>query len=62
MSPEMLSGERYSFAIDFYSLGALLFEMLTGLPPHYSADTKEMFTNKLTQDLYYPREFISPEC
>ena len=48
MSPEMLKGERYSYAIDFYSLGAMLFEMLTGLPPHYSPDTKEMFTNKLT--------------
>jgi serine/threonine protein kinase len=38
MSPEMLNGEPYSFGIDYYSLGAVLFEMVTGLPPFYSTD------------------------
>jgi serine/threonine protein kinase len=38
MSPEMLNGQPYSYGIDFYSLGAVVFEMVTGLPPHYSTD------------------------
>jgi len=38
MSPEMLLGSGHSFGVDYYSLGAILFEMLTGLPPHYSTD------------------------
>ena len=38
MSPEMLNGECYSYGIDYYSLGAVLFEMVTGLPPFYSTD------------------------
>jgi len=38
MSPEMLMGYGHGFAIDYYSLGAILFEMLTGLPPFYSTD------------------------
>lgn len=38
MSPEMLNGESYSFGIDYYSLGAVLYEMVTGLPPFYSTD------------------------
>jgi serine/threonine protein kinase len=38
MSPEMLNGEAYSFGIDYYSLGAVLYEMVTGLPPFYSTD------------------------
>jgi serine/threonine protein kinase len=38
MSPEMLSGEPYGYAIDYYSLGAVLYEMVTGLPPFYSVD------------------------
>lgn len=38
MSPEMLNGETYSFGIDYYSLGAVLYEMVTGLPPFYSTD------------------------
>ena len=43
MSPEMLLGEGHSFPVDFYSLGAILFEMLTGLPPHYSTNQSKMF-------------------
>ena len=38
MSPEMLNGEPYSYGIDYYSLGAVLFEMITGLPPFYNTD------------------------
>jgi serine/threonine protein kinase len=38
MSPEMLMGTGHGFSIDYYSLGAILFEMLTGLPPFYSTD------------------------
>ena len=36
MSPEMLQGPAHGLLVDFYSLGALLFELVTGLPPFYS--------------------------
>ena len=36
MTPEMLSQKPYSYGIDYYSLGAVLYEMVTGLPPFYS--------------------------
>jgi len=54
MSPEMLNGEPYSYGIDYYSLGAVLFEMVTGLPPFYSTDQNEMFQNCLNKKLEYP--------
>jgi serine/threonine protein kinase len=38
MSPEMLMGYGHGITVDYYSLGAILFEMLTGLPPFYSTD------------------------
>jgi serine/threonine protein kinase len=43
MTPEMLSHKPYSYGIDYYSLGAVLYEMVTGLPPFYSTDQEEMF-------------------
>lgn len=36
MSPEMLKNSGHNFGIDFYCLGVLIYEMITGLPPHYN--------------------------
>lgn len=36
MSPEVVNGAGYSYTTDFYTLGAFLYEMITGLPPFYS--------------------------
>ena len=33
MAPEIYSGSAYSNKVDIYSLGALIFVMLTGRPP-----------------------------
>lgn len=43
MAPEILSNQHYNFSSDFYSIGALLYELLTGYPPYYheKVDTEE---------------------
>ena len=61
MSPEMLQGIPYGHGIDYYSLGAVLYEMVTGLPPHYSTDQTEMFRACLEQELTYPRKYVSAQ-
>jgi serine/threonine protein kinase len=58
MSPEMLEKRGHGRAVDYYSLGALLYEMVTGLPPFYSADKTEMYDQISLHPLPLP-PFIS---
>ena len=61
MSPEMLSNEFHSRMVDFYSLGALLYEMLVGLPPLYSNNREEMYFNIANMEPTYP-DHLSQEA
>jgi len=54
LAPEILKGEGYGKEVDWWSLGVLLFEMLTGLPPFYSNDTNTMYRKILYSDLVFP--------
>jgi serum/glucocorticoid-regulated kinase 2 len=36
MAPEMLLKVGHTYSVDYYCLGALLYELVTGLPPYYS--------------------------
>lgn len=59
MSPEMLDGIGHGREVDYYSLGAFLFEMLTGLPPFYDSNRSQMYMRVLQEKLVIPN-FISP--
>ncbi|XP_056142457.1 serine/threonine-protein kinase Sgk2b isoform X2 [Lampris incognitus] len=43
LAPEVLKGHSYCPAVDWWSLGSVLFEMLYGLPPFYSRSKVEMY-------------------
>lgn len=45
MAPEVLSRQGYNYSVDFYTLGAFLFELITGLPPFYASDTDTILQN-----------------
>jgi len=51
LAPEIIKGEEYSFGVDWWSLGTLLFEMINGLPPFYVQDNEELMYEKI---LYAP--------
>lgn len=57
MSPEMLGGRGHTQVVDFYCLGALLYEMLTGLPPFYHPDRARMYRMIQTEEVRIPRYF-----
>ncbi|CAL8574886.1 serine/threonine-protein kinase dbf2 [Xanthoria parietina] len=45
MAPEVLTGEEYDFTVDYWSLGCMLFESLTGFPPFAGATSDETWQN-----------------
>jgi len=60
LAPEIIKGEDYTKAIDWWSVGTLVFEMLTGLPPFYTEDEENMYHKIMTADLVFP-SYFSPE-
>jgi serum/glucocorticoid-regulated kinase 2 len=76
LAPELLSGHGYTKCVDWWTLGVLLYEMvsahpegmqhwadnqLTGLPPFYDENTNEMYRKILSDPLRFPDE-CGPEA
>ncbi|TIA87912.1 hypothetical protein E3P77_00326 [Wallemia ichthyophaga] len=45
LAAEVIRGKPYSFAVDYWSLGCILFEFLAGFPPFSGATSDETWTN-----------------
>ena len=51
IAPEVLKGEEHTFRLDFWSLGVIVFEFLTGNLP-FNADTSaKVFENILARNI-----------
>lgn len=53
LAPELLMGQGYNKTVDWWTLGVLLYEMLTGLPPYYDDNTNEMYRKILSEPLHF---------
>ncbi|GMH87084.1 hypothetical protein TrST_g9987 [Triparma strigata] len=62
LAPEILNRLGHGRAVDWWSLGALLYEMLTGLPPFYCRDREKLFEKIRKADLNYPRYLSQRAC
>lgn len=54
LAPEVVSQQPYGRAVDWWSLGILLYELLTGWPPFYSDNTNILYRKILTAKIRYP--------
>ncbi|KAG6820219.1 hypothetical protein H0H93_003720 [Arthromyces matolae] len=45
MAPEVLRGKPYTYSVDYWSLGCILFEFLAGFPPFSGGTPEETWTN-----------------
>lgn len=60
LAPELLHGTGYTKTVDWWTLGVLLYEMLTGLPPFYDENTNDMYRKILAEPLHFPGPEIVP--
>lgn len=49
LAPEVLLKKGHGKAVDWWTLGCVIYEMLTGLPPYYSNSRTKLFENIKTQ-------------
>ncbi|KAG5456306.1 MAG: kinase-like domain-containing protein [Olpidium bornovanus] len=61
LAPELLLQQGYTKTVDWWTLGILLYEMLTGLPPFYDEVVNQMYVKILQQELRFPDE-VSPSA
>ncbi|WAR58266.1 hypothetical protein PtB15_5B500 [Puccinia triticina] len=61
LSPELLLGQGYSKSVDWWTLGVLIYEMLSGLPPYYDENVNEMYRKILYNPLRFGPE-INPQA
>eukprot|EP00177_Eucheuma_denticulatum_P002921 GFKZ01005247.1.p1 GENE.GFKZ01005247.1~~GFKZ01005247.1.p1 ORF type:complete len:506 (-),score=74.63 GFKZ01005247.1:634-2151(-) len=63
IAPEVVNGVSQSSAVDWWTLGILIYEMLTGTTPFKGSDTDETFSNIVHDQLRWPDDItISADC
>ncbi|XP_050452742.1 probable serine/threonine-protein kinase DDB_G0282963 isoform X1 [Cataglyphis hispanica] len=61
MAPEIIKGLKYNHAVDWWSYGVLLYEMLTGQSPFSGCDEDELFWSICNERPFIPR-YLSQEA
>ncbi|XP_022710190.1 uncharacterized protein LOC111272816 isoform X2 [Varroa jacobsoni] len=57
MAPEVIEGRQYSYPVDWWSFGVVMYEMLRGRSPYTGCDEEELFWNVMNTEVEYPKYF-----
>ncbi|CAM4528626.1 unnamed protein product [Lepidochelys olivacea] len=62
LAPEILRHEGHDFAVDFWMMGILIFEMLVGRPPFHSSDPQKIYSKILDGVFSFPAYMSEAAC
>ena len=60
MCPEILKGAGHDKRADIYCIGALLYELVVGFPPHFNTDHNEIYKKIINCEPEYSEHNLSP--
>ena len=60
LAPEMIKRDGHGKSVDWYLLGVLLYEILTGIPPFYSKNRRTMIQNIMYTNFKVPNYVSVP--
>ena len=61
MAPEILRRDGHNRTVDWYLLGVMMFELISGKPPYYNPYKDKLFKNILNAKLKFKKR-TSPEA
>ncbi|KAH9948213.1 kinase-like protein [Amylocystis lapponica] len=56
LAPEVIQGLPYSYEVDWWSFGTMLYEMLTGITPFWANNHSDMYYRVLQDELQFPED------
>ncbi|KAG2451162.1 hypothetical protein HYH02_003770 [Chlamydomonas schloesseri] len=57
LAPEVIMNQGHTTAVDWWSLGCVVYEMLHGFPPFYTGQPQETYTRILARAFKFPSKF-----
>jgi cGMP-dependent protein kinase len=57
LAPEVILNEGHDWAVDYWGLGVLIYEMTAGVPPFYAEDPMEVYEKILSGQVIIPANF-----
>ncbi|XP_028177455.1 cAMP-dependent protein kinase catalytic subunit beta-like [Ostrinia nubilalis] len=61
LAPEIITSKGYTYSVDWWSMGVLIYEMVAGYPPFYSSDPMKLYEKVLAGQFKTP-DVMTPVC